>query len=535
MYYLGIYFLIGMAALVMNCLRSYVLFTGSLRASIRIHNNLLSKILRAKVRFYDTTPIGRIVNRFSSDLSTIDQDTAPSLSFLLYSVVATLCVIMLISSVTPTFLVPGVIIAMLFVFIGNYYLRTSRDMKRLNSVSRSPIYVQFNETVNGVATVRAFGSQFRFLNENHEKIDSNNRPFLWMWATNRWLHCRVDFLGSFVGFCTGFVLILARSWIDPGLAGLSLSYSLTFTHHILWVVRQYAMNEMNMNAIERVHEYLDVEEEPAAYIPETEPRASWPEQGSVEVKDLVMQYAPENPAVLRNVSFKVNPREKVGIVGRTGSGKSTLALSIFRFMEPTSGTIEIDGVDIHQIGLDTLRSRLTIIPQDPVLFSGTLRSNLDPFDQHTDAELWASLKRAHLTDDESSSNTISLDSPVTENGSNWSQGQRQLIALARALVKKSALIILDEATSSVDFDTDHKIQQTIRTEFNSSALLCIAHRIRTVADYDRILVLDHGEVKEFDTPYTLMTREGSIFQQMCLRSGEYDELLTIAKTKEEQS
>ncbi|CEP16804.1 hypothetical protein [Parasitella parasitica] len=539
-YYLAVYFLIGIVALIMTSLRTFILFTGSLKASRRIHSELLNRILRAKVRFYDITPLGRIVNRFSSDLATIDQETSPALSFLLYSIVATLCVIMLVSAVTPAFLVPGVGIAIVFFAIGSYYLRTSRDLKRLNSVSRSPIYVQFNESVNGVATIRAFGSQYRFIYENHKKIDSNNRPFLWMWATNRWLHCRADVLGAFVGFCTGFVLVLARDWVDPGLAGLSLSYSLMFTHHVLWVVRQYALNEMNMNAIERVHEYLDVEEEPPTQIAETEPSANWPQHGSMEVKDLVMQYAPENPPVLRNISFKVNPREKIGIVGRTGSGKSTLALSIFRFMDPTSGSITIDGVDIHKIGLDTLRSRLTIIPQDPVLFSGTLRSNLDPFDQHNDIELWAALKRSHLIDQASNEqqdadNQITLDSVVTENGSNWSQGQRQLIALARALVKKSALIILDEATSSVDFDTDYKIQQTIRTEFVDSALLCIAHRIRTVADYDRILVLDQGQVKEFDAPYDLMTREGSIFQQMCVRSGEYTELLAIAKAKKDQS
>ncbi|KAI9251679.1 P-loop containing nucleoside triphosphate hydrolase protein [Helicostylum pulchrum] len=545
-YYLGVYFLIGCVALVMTSLRIFILFHGSLKASKRIHSQLLDRILRAKVRFYDTTPLGRIVNRFSADLATIDQEVGPSLSFLLYSVIATICVVILVSSVTPAFLVPGVVIAFMFCAIGSYYLQTSRDLKRLNSVSRSPIYVQFNESVNGVATIRAFGAQYRFINDNHNKIDCNNRPFLWMWATNRWLHCRVDVLGAFVGFCTGFVLVLARDWINPGLAGLSLSYSLTFTHNVLWVVRMYAANEMNMNAIERVHEYLDVEEEPPTHIAETEPAADWPQHGAMEVKDLVMQYAPENPPVLREVSFKINPREKVGIVGRTGSGKSTLALSIFRFMDPTKGSIEIDGVDIHTIGLDVLRSRLTIIPQDPVLFSGTLRSNLDPFDQHDDVDLWAALKRSHLVDSQNSNGSIrssngssveniSLSSPVSENGSNWSQGQRQLIALARALVKKSTLIIMDEATSSVDFDTDHKIQQTIRTEFNNSSLLCIAHRIRTVADYDRILVLDQGEVKEFDAPYDLMTREGSIFQQMCIRSGEYAELLAIAKDKKEQS
>lgn len=526
-YYLGIYFLIGMLTLVLATVRSLVLFMGSLRASRRIHAQLLDRILRAKVRFFDTTPIGRIVNRFSSDLETIDQALAPSLAYLLYTGIAAIYVILLISAITPSFIIPGFVVALLFKYIGAYYLNTSRDMKRLNSVSRSPIYVHFNETVVGVSTIRAFGSQTRFINVNHTHIDNNNRPFLWMWATNRWLHCRIDCLGAFVGFLTGAVLLASRDWINAGLAGLSLSYALTFTHHILFVVRMYAINEMNMNAIERVHEYLVIEEEPPAHIPETSPRISWPEMGKLSVENLVMQYAPDTPAVLCNVSFETKPREKIGIVGRTGSGKSTLAMSLFRFMEPTSGRILIDGIDIHTIGLDDLRSRLTIIPQDPVLFSGTLRSNLDPFDQYDDATLWAALKRAHLID--AAENAITLDSPVNENGSNWSQGQRQLIALARALVKKSPLIVLDEATSSVDFDTDHQIQETIRKEFNDSTLLCIAHRIRTVVDYDRILVLDHGEIKEFDTPYNLMTREDSIFQQMCKRSGEFNELLAIAK------
>ncbi|KAJ2962176.1 hypothetical protein NQZ79_g2672 [Umbelopsis isabellina] len=531
-YYLGVYFLIGVVTMVFASLRNYILYMGSLEASRKIHNTLINRILRAKVRFFDVTPLGRIINRFSSDMETIDQNVAPSGSFLLNSIVATIFVVLLISWVTPLFLIPGFVIAAIFWFIGTFYLESSRDMKRLNSVSRSPIYVQFNESVNGVATIRAFGAQSRFIRENMNKIDSNNRPFIWMWATNRWLHCRVDILGAFVGFCTGFVIILGRSWIDPGMAGLSLSYALTFTHNVLWVVRMYAVNEMNLNAIERVQEYLDVDEEPAAVIEESRPRDSWPETGSIEVENLVMQYTPENPPVLRDLSFSVNPREKIGIVGRTGSGKSTFALSLFRFMEPTNGSIKIDGIDISKIGLEDLRSRLTIIPQDPVLFSGTLRSNLDPFGYCTDEELWAALKRSHLIDENDEPNeVISLDSPVTENGSNWSQGQRQLIALARALVKKTSLIILDEATSSVDFDTDHKIQQTIRSEFKESALLCIAHRIRTVADYDRILVLDHGRLLEFDHPYTLMTKEDGVFMQMCQRSGEYNELLSIAKAK----
>ncbi|KAG2220577.1 hypothetical protein INT45_008758 [Circinella minor] len=539
-YYLGVYFLLGIIALIAQSLRSLIMFIGSIRASQRLHQKLLDRILHAKVRFFDTTPIGRIVNRFSSDLQTIDQEVSPSLSFLLYSIVTTFSIVGLISYVLPSFIFPGTVIAIIYWFIGAYYLATSRDMKRLNSVSRSPIYVQFNESVNGVTTIRAFGSQYRFIAENHSLIDNNNRPFLWMWATNRWLHARVETVGAFVSFCTGFVMVLARDWVDPGMAGLALSYSLTFVFHVLWVVRMYAINEMNMNAIERLHEYLDVDQEPPAHIPHTCPSVHWPETGKIKVENLVMQYAPESPAVLRNVSFETRPKEKIGIVGRTGSGKSTLTLSLFRFMEATSGQIFIDGVDISKIGLEDLRSRLTIIPQDPVLFSGTLRSNLDPFDQHDDVELWAALKRSHLIDhhqeeeEDNNKNTISLDSPVTANGSNWSQGQRQLIALARALVKKSSLIILDEATSSVDFDTDHRIQQTIRKEFVNSSLLCIAHRIRTVADYDRILVLDQGQVLEFDTPYHLISKENGIFRQMCERSGEFNELLAIATAKHEQ-
>ncbi|KAI8137621.1 hypothetical protein BJV82DRAFT_646813 [Fennellomyces sp. T-0311] len=536
-YYLGVYFILGIVAVVVTSIRSLAIFYGSIKASRRLHERLLDKILRAKVRFFDSTPMGRVVNRFSSDLATIDQEVSPSMAFLIYSIVSTICTVVLISYVVPAFVVPGIVIAIIYWLVGAYYLATSRDMKRLNSVSRSPIYVQFGETVNGVATIRAFGSQNRFIAENHISIDNNSRPFLWMWACNRWLHARVETVGAFVGFCAGFVMVMGRNWVDPGLAGLSLSYAITFTYHVLWVVRMYAINEMNMNAIERLHEYLEIEQEPPAHIPETCPPPSWPETGSIKVEDLVIKYTSDGPAVLRNVSFETKPREKIGIVGRTGSGKSTLTLSLFRFMEATSGRISIDGVDISTLGLEDLRSRITIIPQDPVLFSGTLRTNLDPFGQHDDVELWAALKRSHLIDHHGADDNknVTLDSPVLENGSNWSQGQRQLIALARALVKKSTLIILDEATSSVDFDTDHQIQQTIRTEFmRESSLLCIAHRLRTVADYDRILVLDHGQVMEFDTPYNLITREDSVFRQMCERSGEFNELLSIATTKHEQ-
>ncbi|GAA5802280.1 hypothetical protein HPULCUR_007743 [Helicostylum pulchrum] len=542
--YLGIYFAIGLLYVSLTTILSLVLFSGSLKASERIHSQLLDHLVRAKVRFFDTTPVGRIINIFSSELETIDQAVVLSLSFLVYSVVAIIYVLVLVSIIIPAVIVPGVFVAYMFKVIAGYYLNSSRDLKRLNSVSRSPIYSHFNETVVGVATIRAFGAQRYLAQENFKRIDANNRPFIWMWATNRWLHCRMDVLGSLVSFCTGAALVIYRNRVNPGLAGLSLSYALTFTRYVIWVVRMYAANEMNMNAIERVREYLDIEEEPVRNIFRSVSECSWPITGMVGIHNFVMKYAEGSPAVLRNISFKTRPGEKVGIVGRTGSGKSTLALSLLRFMDPEEGSITIDDKDIYYYDLDVVRSRLTIIPQDPVLFSGTIRSNLDPFDEYDDAALWGALKQSHLIDSRHegasvgsngvSVENISLDSAVTVNGNNWSQGQRQLIALARALVKKTSLIVLDDTTSSVDFDTDRQIQETIREEFKDSTLLCIAHRIRTVAGYDRILVMDQGEVKEFDTPYELISKEGGVFRQMCESSGEFSEIFAIAKEKFEK-
>jgi ABC-type multidrug transport system fused ATPase/permease subunit len=442
-------------------------------------------------------------------------------------------VLIVVSKVTPFFLIPTCVIAPVLYKVCLQFIKSSRDLKRLNSVSRSPIYSQFHECINGTVTLRAFGCQQRFLEENYTKIDDNIRSFVWLWGVNTRFAAVADILGSVIVFSTGISLILARNWIDPGLAGLSLSYALTFTYQLLMGIRLYVVNEMYMNSVERALEYCNLEKEPPAYILDNSLSPTWPETGALQVEDLTVKYSPDTPAILRNISFKSNPYEKIGIVGRTGSGKSTLTLSIFRFMDPTSGFIKIDGVDIQNVGLYDLRSRITIIPQDPVLFSGTIRSNLDPFGERDDMSLWTALKRSHLIDEQTvgggDEQKITLESSVVENGANWSQGQRQLISLARALVKRSNLIILDEATSNVDHDTDRKIQETIRSEFKHAAILCVAHRLRSIADYDRILVLDEGKVIEFDTPHRLITQDGSAFQNMCIRSGEHSALLQLTK------
>ncbi|CAG8800871.1 3578_t:CDS:2, partial [Racocetra persica] len=356
----------------------------------------------------------------------------------------------------------GVFISAMFIVIGAYYIATSRDLKRIESVSRSPIYAAFGETIIGVSTIRAFGAEKRLMKRMLRLVDDNNRPYIFNWACNRWLHARIDFVGGLVGLSTAFIIVYNLSkGMDPGLAGFALINALSLTDNVIWVIRLYSMQELNMNSIERIQDYLELEEEPPRIIEGHRPPQEWPSRGDIQI----------------------------GVVGRTGSGKSTLATSFFRFMEPISGQIIIDGIDISTIGLFDLRCRLTIIPQDPVLFSGTLRSNLDVFGEHDDAELWNALRRAHLIDDATTDSGTSndsklsqneqpqsqiswtLDEPVSENGNNYSQGQRQQIALARALVRKSKLIIMDEATASVDFETDRMIQKTIREEFSDATLL----------------------------------------------------------------
>ncbi|KAF9973828.1 hypothetical protein BGZ73_002885 [Actinomortierella ambigua] len=590
-YYLGIYILIAVVSLLFGALTNYYTIFGGLRASRVLHQQLLHKVSRAKIRFFDTTPIGRIINRFSSDMSTIDDEVSNGLQMFFNSLVVIIGIIGIISFKMRLFLIPAAVIVCVYAVIGALYVPISRDLKRLNSNSRSPILIHFNESLKGLTTIRAFGFQERFLNRSLVNQDNNNRTFFLLWSTNRWLHWRVDIAGAMVAFATGTLLLLGD--IGPGWGGLTLTYALMFNGTIVWLIRNYAQNEMNLNSVERVAEYLDLEEEPPAIIESHRPPAAWPHAGEIVVENLTMKYAPDTPAVIKNISFHVQSGERVGIVGRTGSGKSTLAISLFRFMDPVAGSITIDGIDITKIGLYDLRSRLTIIPQDPVLFRGTLRSNLDPFGEHEDYELWEALRRSHLipssavgsrvasgrnsvdlaitpakspagsikdgnegSSSSSSGNVaadatgasssdaaseatetvdpskITLDTPVKENGSNFSQGQRQLIALARALVRRSHILVLDEATSSIDVQTDNKIQETIREEFKQSTLLCIAHRLRTIADYDKVLVMDAGVIAEYDKPLNLMRKEGGVFRSMCERSSEFDDLVAIAEAAE---
>lgn len=556
MYYLSIYSLIGLLYSLFGSIRIVLVFFGGLGVSRRIFKILLNKVLRAEVRFFDSTPIGRIMNRFSKDIEGIDQELAPYAESLVISALGCIATIVLITFITPIFLVFGIFVSICFAYVGILYLTLSRELKRFESITRSPINQHFTETLTGVATIRAYGDERRFMVQNMLNIDKNNRPFFFVWVNNRWMSFRANVAGSLIVAISSALSVLYAKRIDAGLAGISLSFAASFATSALWLLRCYADVEININAVERVQEYInDVKTESAAKT-DHDPPSSWPQKGEIEVKNLSLRYAPDLPLVIKGISFHVTPGEKVGVVGRTGAGKSTIITSFFRFIEPDSGNIFIDGVDIGKIGLDSLRRGLAIIPQEPTLFTGTLRSNLDMFNESKDIDIYESLRRVGLISkdefntlntiiesgqplsslhklseetDENVNKFLDLEAEVAENGGNLSQGERQLVCLARSLLKRPTILLLDEATASIDYETDAMIQATIREEFSSSTILTIAHRLKTIIDYDKILVLDHGSVKEYDHPYKLITQKDSQFKSMCQDTGEFEDLVRLSK------
>jgi ABC-type multidrug transport system fused ATPase/permease subunit len=553
-YYLAVYGILSLIYMVITVSREGVLFYGSLRASKRIHRKLMESVTHAKFRFFDSTPLGQIMNRFSKDVEAIDQEIAPVAVGVVHCMASIVTTVILISVITPQFLIAGAFISVIYFMIGAFYINSSRDLKRLESVQRSPLYQQFGETLSGMTTIRAYGDERRFIRENMNKVNTHSRPFIYLWGANRWLAFRVDVTGALVSFFTGAFVILSVGRLDAGAAGLAMTYAVTFTENVLWFVRLYSMNEQNMNAVERVKEYFDVEQEAPYQIEDKKPLPDWPSQGAVEFKDYSTRYRSDFDMVLKDLSFKILPGEKVGVVGRTGAGKSSLALALFRALEAEQGSIIIDDVDVSLIGLQDLRENIVMVPQDPTLFTGTIRSNLDPFGLFTDEEILTALRRTQLIGaasaepsrapsptqgaESSTTNTepaamenknifTNLNSSVAESGSNLSQGQRQLLCLARALLKDPKVLLMDEATASIDYATDAKIQETIREIKNTT--ITIAHRLQTIIDYDKVLVLDKGQLIEYGNPWDLIRIDDGIFKGMCEMSGELELLVKEAE------
>ncbi|KAI7818635.1 P-loop containing nucleoside triphosphate hydrolase protein [Gamsiella multidivaricata] len=522
MYYISIYALLGIVFSLLTVFQSIVntVYCG-IRASRVLHEKMLRSILRSPIVFFDTTPMGRILNRFSKDQATIDEILPRTVAGYLLNLFPVIAILVVIMVSTPTLVFVIVPFSFLYMLLQRYYLATSREIRRLDSVSRSPVFAHFQETLGGISTIRAYRQQDRFIKGNAYRLDQNLRAFYPGIAGNRWLAFRLETLSSLIIFGTAFlsVLSLARHVaVDPGLVGLSLTYALNITQTLTWMVRNFTDVESNIVAVERLQEYVDLKPEASEINPANRPPQEWPAQGRVEFIDYETRYRPGLDLVLRGVNCSINPHEKIGICGRTGAGKSSLTLSLFRIIEAAKGQILVDGIDISTLGLYDVRSRFSIIPQDPVLFAGTIRFNLDPLGTRPDVDLWQALEDSYLKEYVSAMEG-GLNAMVLEGGDNFSVGQRQLICLARALLRKTSLLVLDEATAAIDLETDALVQAIIRQKFRECTILTIAHRIDTVMDSDRIMVLDQGRVAEFDMPAALLADQSSIFYSLAKQSG----------------
>ncbi|KAJ7477234.1 multidrug resistance-associated ABC transporter [Mycena galericulata] len=506
-YYVMIYTLVG---LIVTTGRWLVLYSGSMHASSVLYQKLLQAVLFADFRFHDTSSRGRLLNRFGKDFEGIDSVLSENIGYVTVYVLATVTSITLLNLAGGIpFTLATILIGIVFYKITSIFIQTSRD-------TQSPLYSSYSESIAGVTVLRAFGASSKILRDMLRTIDTNSTAFYWTWGLNRWLSIRFDFLAGTV-MCAIAVIAILNKNVSAATAGLALAFSNTVASNLLFLVRRWVEMEQSMVALERVNEYCEIDQEPPEFI-EPRPPASWPAAGAIECQDLVVRYAPELPAVLHNLTFTINPGEKVDpvhlsnaipSVNSTGSGKSTLALSFLRFVSPSEGKIIIDGLDISRVGLADLRSKLTIIPQDPTILSGSIRSTLDVFGEYSDAEIFEALRRVHLIP--------AGDAEVSEGGDNFSAWQ--LLCMARAILKKSKILVMDEATASVDYATDELIGKTISQEFAESTILTVAHRIRSVVTYDKIMLLDQGRIAEFDTPRTLLANPSSQFHALCKASG----------------
>ncbi|XP_041875019.1 ATP-binding cassette sub-family C member 2 isoform X1 [Corvus kubaryi] len=513
---IGVFGALGVSQALFLLFATMLSAQGAMRASRVMHQQLLSNILRVPMSFFDTTPTGRIVNRFAKDIFTVDETIPMSFRTWLSCFMAIISTLIMICLATPFFAVVIVPLSVFYYFVLRFYISTSRQLRRLDSVTRSPIYSHFGETVSGLSVIRAYGHQERFLKHNETTMDINQKSVYSWIISNRWLAIRLEFVGSLVVFFSALLAVIAKGTLEGGIVGLSVSSALNVTQTLNWLVRTSSELETNIVAVERVHEYMKVQNE-APWVTKKRPPRGWPSKGEIQFIDYQVRYRPELDLVLQGISCNIGSTEKVGVVGRTGAGKSSLTNCLFRVLEAAGGKIIIDEVDIATIGLHDLRKNLTIIPQDPVLFTGTLRMNLDPFDQYSDEEVWKALELAHLK-------TYVQGLPegllhlVSEGGENLSVGQRQLVCLARALLRKAKILILDEATAAVDLETDHLIQTTIRREFADCTVLTIAHRLHTIMDSNRVMVLQAGQIVEFDSPEALLMKQG-IFSAMAKDAG----------------
>ncbi|XP_023565420.1 multidrug resistance-associated protein 4 isoform X2 [Octodon degus] len=527
-WYLGIYAGLTVATVLFGIARCLLMFYVLVNASQTLHNKMFESILKAPVLFFDRNPIGRILNRFSKDIGHMD-DLLP-LTFLdfIQTLLLVISVVAVAVAVIPWIAIPMIPLAIIFFILRRYFLETSRDVKRLESTTRSPVFSHLSSSLQGLWTIRAYRAEERCQELFDAHQDLHSEAWFLFLTTSRWFAVRLDAICAIFVIVVAFGSLILAQTLDAGQVGLALSYALTLMGMFQWSVRQSAEVENMMISVERVIEYTDLEKE-APWEYQKRPPPGWPHEGVIIFDNMSFTYSLDGPVVLKHLTALIKSTEKVGIVGRTGAGKSSLISALFRLSEP-EGKIWIDKILTTEIGLHDLRKKMSIIPQEPVLFTGTMRKNLDPFSEHSDEELWNALEEVQLKE-AIEDLPGKMDTELAESGSNFSVGQRQLVCLARAILKKNRILIIDEATANVDPRTDELIQKKIREKFAQCTVLTIAHRLNTIIDSDKIMVLDSGRLKEYDEPYILLQNKEGLFYKMVqqLGKGEAAALTEAAK------
>ncbi|ORY45580.1 hypothetical protein BCR33DRAFT_659120 [Rhizoclosmatium globosum] len=520
-YYLGIYGFLVILASTLSLFTNLTMYVKVGQNAARVlHSNMLEGVMNSPMSFFDTNPLGRITNRFVGDIQIVDESLVETYVAFLTCIAQCIATVIVICSVTPYFLAVILPLIAVYYYLQNYYLKTAQALQRVSRLTNSPIYTLANTTFTGVSTVKAFNKTGKYIEKNNELQDAMQSTFLTSMTVGRWIQFRLEVLGAFISFGAAVFAVVQRNNISAGSAGLSIGYALQITQYLYQAMRTFGQFQNNGVSLERIFEYFELPSEAPQKtgLDDGVALAGWPNEGRVEFKDLKMRYREGTPLVLNGISVDVKGGEKVGIVGRTGAGKSSLSVALFRLSEADEGSIVIDGVDVSKLGLNLLRTKLTIIPQEAVLFGASVRDNIDPGHLYTDDQIWSALEASHLKS-RFAGHEEGLEQKIKSGGENMSVGERQLFCLARAILRKTKILLLDEATAGIDLETDSLIQATIRREFADSTVLTIAHRIQTIMDSDKIMVLNAGRVEEMESPTELMKNPESAFAQLAAAAG----------------
>ncbi|CAM8900537.1 unnamed protein product [Rhodiola kirilowii] len=525
-----VYLIIGFTStLFLLCKYLFAIYMG-LQSSKSLFTQLLNSLFRAPMSFYDSTPLGRILSRVSSDLSVVDLDIPMSLILTVGSTTNCYNILGVLAVITWQVLFISIPLVYIAIRLQKYYYPTAKELMRINGTTKSLVANHLTESVAGAVTIRAFRQEDRFFAKNIHLVDTNASSFFLSFTAIEWLIQRLEFISAIVLASSALCMVLLPSGtFGAGFIGMALSYGLSLNISLVMSLQNQCTLANYIISVERLNQYMHIPSEAPEVIEENRPPANWPAVGKVEIIDLKIRYRPQTPLVLRGISCTFEGGHKIGIVGRTGSGKTTLISALFRLVEPAGGKIVVDGIDITSIGLHDLRSRFGIIPQDPTLFNGTVRYNLDPLGKHSDQEIWEVLGKCQLRDVVQEKEG-GLDSLVMDDGSNWSMGQRQLFCLGRTLLRRSRILVLDEATASIDNATDFILQKTIRREFADCTVITVAHRIPTVMDCTKVLAIRDGKLMEFDEPMKLMKTEGSLFGQLVKEYWSHSQSTEIEET-----